>query len=85
MLLSQFAVFLGLGFVGSPWVFGALVCYILRRYSGGFGPIYNHKGRPGIVCKLQGTTTDHRNAVATNYGPGVGWTEDRNTTHWLEN
>lgn len=22
---------------------------------------------------------------ATDYGPGVGWPEDRNTMHWLEN
>jgi hypothetical protein len=34
---------------------------------------------------LQGTITDHRNGVATDYGRGVGWPEDRNTTHWLEN
>ena len=41
--------------------------------------------RPGIVYILQGTITDHRDGVATEYGPGVGWPEDRNTTHWLEN
>ena len=29
--------------------------------------------------------TDHRDGVATDYGPGVGWPEDRSTTHWLEN
>jgi hypothetical protein len=23
--------------------------------------------------------------VATEYGPGLGWPEDMNTTHWLEN
>ena len=34
---------------------------------------------------LQGTITDHRDGVATDYGPGLGWPEDRNTTHWLEN
>jgi quercetin dioxygenase-like cupin family protein len=50
-----------------------------------FGPIHDHKGRPGIVYILQGTITDHRNGVATDYGPGVGWPEDRNTAHWLEN
>ncbi|HWD08647.1 MAG TPA: cupin domain-containing protein [Actinomycetota bacterium] len=50
-----------------------------------FGPIHDHKDRPGIVYVLQGTITDHRNGVATDYGPGVGWPEDRNTTHWLEN
>ena len=52
---------------------------------GVFGPIHDHKDRPGIVYILQGTITDHRNGVATDYGPGVGWPEDRNTTHWLEN
>jgi quercetin dioxygenase-like cupin family protein len=50
-----------------------------------FGPIHDHKDRPGIVYILEGTITDHRNGVATDYGPGVGWPEDRNTTHWLEN
>lgn len=49
------------------------------------GPIHDHKDRPGIVYILQGTITDHRDNVATDYGPGVGWPEDRNTTHWLEN
>ena len=39
MLLSQFAAFLTLGFVQSPWVFGVLVCYILLCYGGGFGTI----------------------------------------------
>jgi len=53
--------------------------------GGVFGPIHNHKNRPGIVYILQGTITDHRDGVATDYGPGVGWPEDRNTLHWLEN
>ena len=53
--------------------------------GGVFGPIHDHKERPGTVYILQGTITDHRNGVATDYGPGVGWPEDRNTTHWLEN
>ncbi len=50
-----------------------------------FGPLHDHKDRPGIVYILQGTITDHRGGVATDYGPGVGWPEDRNTMHWLEN
>jgi quercetin dioxygenase-like cupin family protein len=50
-----------------------------------FGPLHDHKGRPGIVYILQGTITDHRDGVATDYGPGLGWPEDRNTEHWLEN
>lgn len=53
--------------------------------GGVFGPVHDHRGRPGIVYILHGTITDHRDAVATDYGPGVGWPEDRNTTHWLEN
>ncbi len=50
-----------------------------------FGPLHDHKDRPGIVYILQGTITDHRDGNATDYGPGAGWPEDRNTTHWLEN
>ena len=53
--------------------------------GGVFGPVHNHIDRPGTVYILQGTITDHRNGIATDYGPGPGWPEDRNTTHWLEN
>jgi quercetin dioxygenase-like cupin family protein len=53
--------------------------------GGVFGPIHDHAGRPGVVYILQGTITDHRDGVAKDYGPGVGWPEDRNTKHWLEN
>ena len=53
--------------------------------GGVFGPIHDHKDRPGLVYILQGTITDHRNGVAKEYGAGVGWPEDKNTTHWLEN
>jgi quercetin dioxygenase-like cupin family protein len=61
----------------------------MRKFTiepgGVFGPVHDHRGRPGIVYILQGTITDHRDGVATEYGPGVGWPEDRNTRHWLEN
>ena len=53
--------------------------------GGVLGPIHDHKDRPGIVYILQGTITDHRDGATTDYGPGVGWPEDRDTTHWLEN
>jgi quercetin dioxygenase-like cupin family protein len=53
--------------------------------GGVFGPIHDHRGRPGIVYILQGTITDHRDGIATDYGPGLGWPEDRDTLHWLEN
>jgi quercetin dioxygenase-like cupin family protein len=53
--------------------------------GGVYGPVHDHRDRPGIVYVLQGTITDHRAGIATDYGPGVGWPEDRSTTHWLEN
>ncbi len=53
--------------------------------GGVFGPVHDHKGRPGLVWILQGTITDHRDGVATDYGPGMGWPEDQRTLHWLEN
>ena len=61
----------------------------MRRFTiepgGVFGPLHDHAGRPGIVYILQGTITDHRDGVATDYGPGLGWPEDRHTLHLLEN
>jgi quercetin dioxygenase-like cupin family protein len=53
--------------------------------GGVFGPVHDHVGRPGLVYVLQGTITDHRNGIPTDYGPGLGWPEDRDTLHWLEN
>ncbi|MGW7685136.1 cupin domain-containing protein [Kribbella sp. NPDC054772] len=53
--------------------------------GGVFGPLHDHAGRPGTVYVLQGTITDHRDGTTTEYGPGLGWPEDRNTLHWLEN
>ena len=50
-----------------------------------FGPLHDHVGRPGTVYVLEGTITDHRDGVATDYGPGPGWPEDHTTKHWLEN
>jgi len=53
--------------------------------GGVFGPIHDHHDRPGVVYILHGTITDHREGIVTEYGPGVGWPEDRHTRHWLEN
>ena len=53
--------------------------------GGVFGPIHDHKDRPGMVYILQGTITDHRAGVAKEYGPGLGWPEDKHTMRWLEN
>jgi quercetin dioxygenase-like cupin family protein len=53
--------------------------------GGVVGPIHDHRDRPGTVYILQGTITDHRDGATTDYGPGVGWPEDRDTRHWIEN
>jgi quercetin dioxygenase-like cupin family protein len=53
--------------------------------GGVFGPLHDHKGRPGMVYILQGTITEHRDGAVQEYGPGTGWPEDKDTTHWLEN
>lgn len=53
--------------------------------GGVFGPVHDHRDRPGLVYILQGTITDHRDGIATGYGPGPGWPEDRQTVHWPEN
>ena len=53
--------------------------------GGVYGPVHDHVDRPGLVFIIEGTITDHRDGVATDYGPGLGWPEDRHTVHWLEN
>ena len=50
-----------------------------------FGPVHDHVGRPGTVYVLRGTITDHRDGESREYGPGLGWPEDRRTLHRLEN
>jgi quercetin dioxygenase-like cupin family protein len=50
-----------------------------------FGPLHDHRDRPGMVYVLEGVITDHRDGEATEYGPGLGWPEDAATEHWLEN
>ncbi|MFI5089312.1 MAG: cupin domain-containing protein [Terriglobales bacterium] len=52
---------------------------------GGVFAIHNHKDRPGTVYVLQGKITEHRGDVVKEYGAGDTWSEDKETTHWLEN
>ncbi len=52
---------------------------------GGATKLHPHAGRPGTVYILEGKITDHRNGAGREYGPGPGWPEDRDTTHWIEN
>ena len=37
MLATQIAAFVGLILTGNPWILGALICYVLLCYGGGFG------------------------------------------------
>jgi OFA family oxalate/formate antiporter-like MFS transporter len=37
MFASQVVVFLALVWVGNPWIFSLLICYVLLCYGGGFG------------------------------------------------
>jgi MFS transporter, OFA family, oxalate/formate antiporter len=37
MLATQMVAFVALMFTGNPWLFGALICYVLLCYGGGFG------------------------------------------------
>lgn len=37
ILGTQILVFIAMIFVGNPWIFGIMVCYVLLCYGGGFG------------------------------------------------
>ena len=52
---------------------------------GGFIGIHNHKDRPGTVYVLQGKITVHLGNVVKEYSAGDTWTENKETTHSLEN
>jgi len=51
MLTTQVAAFAALVNATSPWVFGALVCYVLLCYGGGFGAM------PSFVLDVFGSRT----------------------------
>jgi len=60
--------------------------------GGVFGPVHDHKDRPGIVYILEGTITDHRNGVAQTMGresagprtgtPRTGWKTEEPLPRW---
>ena len=52
---------------------------------GGATAVHSHEDRPGTVYILQGSITDHRDGTAAEYGPGLGWVEDKTTRHWIQN
>ena len=44
ILASQLFVFIALIWVGNPWLFGIMVCYVLLCYGGGFGTMPSFVG-----------------------------------------
>lgn len=84
MLLSQFGVFLALGQVDNPWLFGALVCYILLCYGGGFVTV------PAFVSDTFGAKmmATAYGAILTTWGSAgivgpqlVAWLRDNHAQH----
>jgi len=57
----------------------------LTLEPGGFMGIHNHKDRPGTAYVLQGKITVHLGDVVKEYSAGDTWTENKETTHSLEN
>ena len=58
---------------------------MLTIEPGGVLGVHNHKDRPATDYVLQGKIIDHRGDVAKEYGAGDVMTENKETTHWLEN
>lgn len=58
---------------------------MLTIEPGGVLGIHDHKDRPGTVYVLQGKFTVHLGNVVKEYGAGDTWSENKETTHWLEN
>ena len=52
---------------------------------GGVVGVHSHTDRPGVVYVLQGRFIEHRGGVANQYGPGDTFSENKDTTHWVEN
>ena len=58
---------------------------VVKVEPGGVFAVHDHRNRPGTVYVLQGSITEHRGGATRTFGAGETWTEDRDTTHWLEN
>ena len=58
---------------------------MLTFEPGAFIGIHSHKDRPGTVFVLQGKITVHLGDVVKEYSTGDTWTENKETTHSLDN
>lgn len=80
MLATQVAAFIALMVVGNPWVFGALICYVLLCYGGGFGVmpsfVLNTFG-PRLMPVLYGCILTAWSAAGVVGPQVVAWLKDR--------
>jgi OFA family oxalate/formate antiporter-like MFS transporter len=80
MLATQVAAFIALMLVGNPWVFGALICYVLLCYGGGFGVmpsfVLNTFG-PRLMPVLYGCILTAWSAAGVVGPQVVAWLKDR--------
>lgn len=58
---------------------------IITFEPGGVLGLHEHKDRPAVDYIVQGAIVDHRGSEAKEYGPGTSISEDKNTTHWVDN
>jgi OFA family oxalate/formate antiporter-like MFS transporter len=80
MLATQVAAFIALMVVGNPWVFGALICYVLLCYGGGFGVmpsfVLNTFG-PRLMPVLYGCILTAWSAAGVVGPQVIAWLKDR--------
>jgi OFA family oxalate/formate antiporter-like MFS transporter len=80
MLATQVLAFIALRFAGNPWVFAALICYILLCYGGGFGVmpsfVLNTFG-PGSMAVLYGCILTAWSAGGVVGPQAVAWLKDK--------
>jgi OFA family oxalate/formate antiporter-like MFS transporter len=84
ILATQVAAFVALMVVGNPWVFGALICYVLLCYGGGFGVmpafVLNTFG-PRLMPVLYGCILTAWSAAGVVGPQVVAWLKDRYGAH----
>jgi len=80
MLATQVVVFGALMIVGDPWLFGALICYVLLCYGGGFGVmpsfVLNTFG-PRLMPVLYGCILTAWSAAGVVGPQVIAWIKDR--------
>ncbi|MCX6899323.1 MAG: OFA family MFS transporter [Verrucomicrobia bacterium] len=83
MLATQVVAFGALMIAGDPWLFGALICYVLLCYGGGFGVmpsfVLNTFG-PRLMPVLYGCVLTAWSAAGVVGPQVIAWLKDRHGT-----